>query len=369
MITHHSGQAEAETQRGHNLSVLMPTPWWTSQRVTELSRPSVAGNFKICKSSRDLRKEGDNMGANVLILTNFLSRWPGCERKLAGWEVSRNQRLISGIVQWHKQTNSTTLRPCKWNKISKVPTLNDRQQKHARWERLDPCCHSEQEEPPPYAWSAPTQQIWDYGVGKREDSMGNGSNLERDNHTELVQPRTQVKTSAIKKRQRVLVNGNSELSSNETHIFCLDNLSREVWCLLRATIWDIWKRILGMMKLEDYYMLMVFPAGSRDAATRKLQNIKRDLMSFGKMVKGMRASVILWLILSVRDWDTGRKRRMDLLNEELCGWSHLQVFEYYNPGHAFERLSNSTSDVLQLTWRDKNILGSNLVGLTTSALS
>jgi len=60
---------------------------------------------------------------------------------------------------------------------------------------------------------------------------------------------------------------------------------------------------------------------------------------------------------------------MDLLNEELCGWSHLQVFEYYNPGHAFERLSNSTSDVLQLTWRDKNILGSNLVGLTTSALS
>lgn len=48
-----------------------------------------------------------------------------------------------------------------------------------------------------------------------------------------------------------------------------------------------------MMKLEDYYMLMVFPAGSRDVATRKLQNIKRDLMSFGKMVKGMRASVIL----------------------------------------------------------------------------
>lgn len=58
--------------------------------------------------------------------------------------------------------------------------------------------------------------------------MGNGSNLERDNHIELVQPGTQVKTSAIKKRQRVFVNGNSELSSNETHIFCLDNLSREV---------------------------------------------------------------------------------------------------------------------------------------------
>lgn len=74
----------------------------------------------------------------------------------------------------------------------------------------------------------------------------------------------------LKKRQRILVIGESVLNGNDTLVCCLDNLSKEVCCLPGAHICDIRKRIPGMIKPEDYY-LVVFQAGLCESTTRKLK--------------------------------------------------------------------------------------------------
>ncbi|XP_032060951.1 olfactory receptor 14A16-like [Aythya fuligula] len=51
---------------------------------------------------------------------------------------------------------------------------------------------------------------------------------------------------------------------------------------------------------------MIFTAWSKNAATRRLQNIKKNFMSFGKMLKGSRAQVVSFSILPVGDWDPRR---------------------------------------------------------------
>lgn len=69
-----------------------------------------------------------------------------------------------------------------------------------------------------------------------------------------------------------------------------------------------------MMKPDYYNPLLFFEAGSHEAATRKLQNIKRRLMSVGKMLKRYGAQVV-FSVLPVGDWDTGRTGRTDRLND------------------------------------------------------
>lgn len=56
----------------------------------------------------------------------------------------------------------------------------------------------------------------------------------------------------------------------------MDNLSREVFCLLRVCIRDIKRRISVIIKPDDYYHFLVFLVGLQKAATRKLKNIKKD---------------------------------------------------------------------------------------------
>jgi len=52
--------------------------------------------------------------------------------------------------------------------------------------------------------------------------------------------------------------------------------------------------------LEDYYPLLLFQAGSQEAAIRK-QNILKDFMYFGKMLEGLRAPVVLSSVLPAGD--------------------------------------------------------------------
>lgn len=54
--------------------------------------------------------------------------------------------------------------------------------------------------------------------------MSNDLDLGRDNHVELVQIRTQIKTGATIKRQRMLVVGDSTLRGTICH---LNNFSRK----------------------------------------------------------------------------------------------------------------------------------------------
>lgn len=51
-----------------------------------------------------------------------------------------------------------------------------------------------------------------------------------------------------------------------------------------------------MIKLEEFYLLLLFQVESQEATTRKSQNMKRDFISCGKMFKGLGAQVIFFSI-------------------------------------------------------------------------
>lgn len=57
--------------------------------------------------------------------------------------------------------------------------------------------------------------------------MSNDLDLGRDNHVELVQIRTKIKTGATIKRQRMLVVGDSTLRGTQVTICHLNNFSRK----------------------------------------------------------------------------------------------------------------------------------------------
>lgn len=65
-------------------------------------------------------------------------------------------------------------------------------------------------------------------------------------------------------------------------IFCPDNFSREVCCLPGVCLRDIRKILPQLIKPEDYYSFIDIQAGTRNAAMRKLKNIKK--MHLGKML-------------------------------------------------------------------------------------
>lgn len=67
--------------------------------------------------------------------------------------------------------------------------------------------------------------------------------LERGDDTKKAQLRTQITTSATKRRQRVLVIEDSLLRHTEAHIFCPDNLSREACSLPAAHVRDVKRTI------------------------------------------------------------------------------------------------------------------------------
>ena len=92
-------------------------------------------------------------------------------------------------------------------------------------------------------------------------------------------------------------------------------------------------------------------------------------MSLGKILKGLGVEVVFSSVLPVGDWDMGRRRRTDQLNEWLCGWCHTEGYGFCDLQHTFNKPGMLMRDGTQVTMRDKNILGSKLVGLMTRALN
>lgn len=70
--------------------------------------------------------------------------------------------------------------------------------------------------------------------------------------------------------QRVLVIGHCSLRGTEALICHPDSILREVCCLPEACIHDITKRILSLVKPEDYHPFLLFHIGTTEAATRRL---------------------------------------------------------------------------------------------------
>ena len=110
-----------------------------------------------------------------------------------------------------------------------------------------------------------------------------------------------ITTSATKKERRVLVIGDSLLRGTEAPICCPDNLSREVCCLPGACVRDVRKALPQLIKPEDYYPLVVIQVGSREAATRKMRNTKKDFASLGRLLKGSGVQVVFSSVLPLGD--------------------------------------------------------------------
>ena len=113
--------------------------------------------------------------------------------------------------------------------------------------------------------------------------MDNGSDLEKDNNIKMAQSRTQVRTSATKNKQKgMLVIQDSLLRGTEAPICHVDHQAGLM--LLGTHIHDIKKQLPNLIKPKNYYPLLITDpdqAHSYDAATRTVQNIKKDCMPFG----------------------------------------------------------------------------------------
>ena len=189
---------------------------------------------------------------------NFLIGWPDSMKKSSGWEISGNQREIN---EWYRTVTQADRWPClkclqgKDAKLSSNPEETNGKNIEDDGEWI-----------PVSAWSRrtayflllmfPEQQIWSSGNRKRR-GVDNGSDLEKDNNIKMAQSRTQVRTSATKERQRVLVIEDSMLRDTVAPICHVDNPSEEICCLPESRIQDMRKRLPGILKL-DFYLLLFF---------------------------------------------------------------------------------------------------------------
>lgn len=69
-----------------------------------------------------------------------------------------------------------------------------------------------------------------------------------------------------------------------------------------------------MIKLEEYYPLLVFQTGSHKAVTKKLKNIKNDFTSLWNMLKGLFSTGSTGSVLL----SPPRRSETDLLNKWQC---------------------------------------------------
>lgn len=135
-------------------------------------------------------------------------------------------------------------------------------------------------------------------------------------HIKQGQWKHHIKTSATKKRQRVLVSENSSLRVTEDPVCCPDYLFREVCCLPGAFVRDI-KMLLSLIKLEDYYLFVLFQVGSQEAETRKLKNIKK-LWIPRKHTEGIRS--IGSVLFCPPIWHLGPRKEENRSDKWLVVW-------------------------------------------------
>ena len=100
---------------------------------------------------------------------------------------------------------------------------------------------------------------------------------------------------------------------------------------------DVARNITRLVKPSDYYPLRIFHIGNEEIGKRSSQVIKRDFRALGRLLKGLGAQVVFSSVFSVGDWDSHKRRRVDMLNEWLCEWCHTQGFGYYGLGCSLEK--------------------------------
>lgn len=92
----------------------------------------------------------------------------------------------------------------------------------------------------------------------------------------------------------------------------LDPIRREVCCLSGAWVRDITKKLPSLLQPTDDYPLLVFQVGNDQVQTTRMQ-----MGTWGQLVKGSGAPVVLSSILPVSGIDGARNRKTRQMNNWL----------------------------------------------------
>jgi len=99
-----------------------------------------------------------------------------------------------------------------------------------------------------------------------------------------------------------------------------DLFHREVCCLPGAPVRDVARKLPGLVRPSDYYLLSVTQVGSDEVAERSPESIKTDLRALVQLVEGSEAHVVFSSTLSVAGKNTARDRKTQLINRCLRDW-------------------------------------------------
>jgi len=124
--------------------------------------------------------------------------------------------------------------------------------------------------------------------------------LPKPNQTSLS-----IKISSARKKQRVIVIGDSLLKGAEGPICRPDPLHREVCCVLGARVKDVRKKLPSLVWPPDYCPLLLFQVGTDDIGRTSLKTMKQDFRAFGRQVKASGAQVVFSSIPPVIGNDEG----------------------------------------------------------------
>ena len=92
--------------------------------------------------------------------------------------------------------------------------------------------------------------------------------------------------TATRRKQRVILMGESLLQGTEAPL-CQPGLScREVCCLPGAQVWDVVEGLLKLTWPSAYYPLLLFLVGTNDTARGNLESIKSDYRALRKGSEG-----------------------------------------------------------------------------------
>ena len=121
----------------------------------------------------------------------------------------------------------------------------------------------------------------------------------------LNRPHIALKSCQQRKKQQVIVIGDSLLKGAEGPICRPDPLNREICCLLGAQIKDLRKKLPTLVRPSDYYPLLLFQIGCDDIGRTSIKTMKKDFRALGRQVKGSRAQVVFSSIHPVIGSDEG----------------------------------------------------------------
>jgi len=160
-----------------------------------------------------------------------------------------------------------------------------------------------------------------------------------------------VTISATKKRQRMLVAGDSLLRGMEAPICRPDAFSREMCSLPGAHIEDVTKRLPSLVQSTGCYPLLLFHMHTNDTARSSLN---KDCRALGAAV---RDSVAQFFHQSSRSKgrDLKRASRIWQNNKWLQDWSHSRGFGCLDCGNSFEKPGLLEADGVHLTEKGKSI--------------